>query len=238
MSWFEEQLETRKRLDDEQVADAYERIARSVAGGKRAPHMTLDEAAATDSAVAAVLRYFGKTPSAIPSSLTDATERMDYAVRSCNMMKRKVVLEGRWWTDATGAYLGQLKSGEPIAIIPLGIRSYGYVEPLTNKKVLLTSRTAADVLPEAYCFYRPLPEESLSVRDLVDFMVASLDPGDYIRIAFATLASLYALYKQGQGFAMPEVLAIVLAFFGGELLLLCLKTILKKEDTDDEDPAQ
>lgn len=57
-------------------------------------------------------------------------------------------------------------------------------------------------------------------------------------IAFATLASLYALYKQGQGFAMPEVLAIVLAFFGGELLLLCLKTILKKEDTDDEDPAQ
>ena len=188
MSWFEEQLETRKRLDDEQVAEAYERIARSVVGGKRAPHMTLDEAAATDSAVAAVLRYFGKTPSDIPSSLTDATERMDYAVRSCNMMKRKVVLEGRWWTDATGAYLGQLKSGEPIAIIPLGIRSYGYVEPLTNKKVRLTARTAADVLPEAYCFYRPLPEESLSVRDLVGFMVASLDAGDYIRIAFATLA--------------------------------------------------
>ena len=57
-------------------------------------------------------------------------------------------------------------------------------------------------------------------------------------VAFATLASVYALYKQGQGFTMSEVLAIVLAFFGGELLLLCLKTVLKKEERDDEDPTQ
>ena len=57
-------------------------------------------------------------------------------------------------------------------------------------------------------------------------------------IAFATLSSLYAIYKQGQGFAMSEVLAIVLAFFGGELLLLCLKTILKRESRDDENSAE
>lgn len=56
-------------------------------------------------------------------------------------------------------------------------------------------------------------------------------------VAIATLASLYALYKQGQGFSMGEVLAIVLGFFGGELLLLCLKTIFKKE-TEDEDPTE
>lgn len=53
-------------------------------------------------------------------------------------------------------------------------------------------------------------------------------------IAFATLASAWALYKQGQGFSMGEVLAIVLGFFGGELILICLKTILKKEEEPDE----
>ncbi len=188
MSWFEEQLQTRRRLDDEQVAEAYERIARAVEGSKRAPRLTLDDAAATDSAVAAVLRYFGKKPGDIPDTLTDPLDRVDAAVRSCGMMRRRVKLEGSWWRDATGAYLGQLKTGEPIAIIPLGLRSYGYVEPRTNKKVLLTARTAADVQPDAYCFYRPLPEKSLTMRDLVKFMVASLDPGDYIRIALATLA--------------------------------------------------
>lgn len=48
-------------------------------------------------------------------------------------------------------------------------------------------------------------------------------------VAFASCASLWALWKQGQGASMAEVLAIVLGFFGGELLMLCLKTILKKE---------
>ncbi len=187
MSWFEEQLETRKRLDDDQVAEAFERIASAVEGSKRAPRMKLDDVTATDSAVAVVLRYFGKKPSPVPESLTDPADRMDYAVRSCNMMKRKVMLVDRWWNDATGAYLGQLKTGEPIAIIPFGLRSYGYVEPRTNKKVLLTARTAADVLPEAFCFYRPLPQESLTVRDLIKFMAASLDTGDYIRIALTSL---------------------------------------------------
>ncbi|MBR1897229.1 MAG: hypothetical protein IJ822_10645, partial [Pyramidobacter sp.] len=59
-------------------------------------------------------------------------------------------------------------------------------------------------------------------------------------VALATLASLYSLYKQGQGFSMGEVLAIVLGFFGGELLLLCLKTVLKKETKGEgyEDPTE
>ena len=188
MSWFEEQLKTRRRLDDEQVAEAYERIASAVAGSKRTPRMTLDDVAATDSALAVVLRYFGKTPADVPESLTDPLDRMDYAVRSCGMIKRRVVLDGNWWNDATGAYLGQLTTGEPIAIIPRGMRSYCYVEPSTNKKVLLTSRTAADVMSEAFCFYRPLPERSLSTRDLITFMVESLDVGDYLRILLATIA--------------------------------------------------
>lgn len=53
-------------------------------------------------------------------------------------------------------------------------------------------------------------------------------------IAFATLASLYALWKQGAGMSMEGVLGITLGFFGGELLLLCLKTVLKKERTDED----
>lgn len=187
MSWFEEQLKTRRRLDDEQVAEAHERIARSVLGTRHGSHATLDDVAATDSAVAALLRYFGKVPAEIPVMLTDVSERVDFAVRSCGMMKRRVRLEGQWWRDTMGAYLGQLHTGEPIAIIPLGLRSYCYVEPLTNRRVLLTARTAADVMPEAYCFYRPLPERRLSIRDFVRFMGTMLDLGDYVRIVLASL---------------------------------------------------
>ena len=48
----------------------------------------------------------------------------------------------------------------------------------------------------------------------------------------ATLASAYALIKQGEGMSMEGVLGITLGFFGGELLMLCAKTIFKKETKD------
>lgn len=56
-------------------------------------------------------------------------------------------------------------------------------------------------------------------------------------IICATLASAYAMRAQARGMSMEGVLGIVLGFFGGELLLLCLKTILKKEYGYDEDSS-
>lgn len=62
-------------------------------------------------------------------------------------------------------------------------------------------------------------------------------------ILSATAASAFALLAQAHGATMDAVLAIVIGFFGGELLLLCLKTILKKdltktEEQNDEDPSE
>ena len=52
-------------------------------------------------------------------------------------------------------------------------------------------------------------------------------------IAFASGASVYALRILSRtGNDPAALLGIILGFFGGELLLLCLKTILKKGDTN------
>lgn len=62
-------------------------------------------------------------------------------------------------------------------------------------------------------------------------------------IICATAASAFGLLAQAHGATMDAVLAIVMGFFGGELLLLCLKTVLKKntkneEENNDEDPFE
>jgi len=50
-------------------------------------------------------------------------------------------------------------------------------------------------------------------------------------IAFATFASYYSLRIMSRTGADPSgLLGVILGFFGGELLLLLLKTVLKKED--------
>ena len=52
-------------------------------------------------------------------------------------------------------------------------------------------------------------------------------------IAFASGASIYALrILSGTGHDPAALLGIIMGFFGGELLLLCLKTILKKGDSN------
>lgn len=52
-------------------------------------------------------------------------------------------------------------------------------------------------------------------------------------IAFASGASLWSLrILSHTGHDPAALLGIILGFFGGELLLLCLKTILKKGDSN------
>ena len=52
-------------------------------------------------------------------------------------------------------------------------------------------------------------------------------------ISFASITSLWALrILSNTGHDPATLLGIILGFFGGELLLLCLKTILKKGDSN------
>lgn len=55
-------------------------------------------------------------------------------------------------------------------------------------------------------------------------------------VAFASGASYYALRILSRtGNDPAALLGVILAFFGGELMLLCLKTILKNERKDGTD---
>lgn len=57
-------------------------------------------------------------------------------------------------------------------------------------------------------------------------------------VLFASMASVFSLYMQAHDHESASLLAVILGFFGGELLLICLKTIFKKDgvsgaDSDD-----
>ena len=187
MGWFSEQTDERYRLDQEELEGSYARLAASVVGSARAPRFTLDDAAAADDAVSAVLAFYGQKPAEVPGRITDPMERIESAIRPTGVMKRPVRLEGAWWRDATGAYLGRLKDGGPVAIIPMHPRGYGYVDPTTKEKVAIDKRTAGCLATEALCFYRPLPARELSVRDILDFMRKSLEVSDYALLLVAML---------------------------------------------------
>lgn len=187
-SWFEQQIAERRKLDDEQLEAAFAQLAASVVGSSGAPRFTIDDVKLTDDAIASVLRYYGARPTHVPDSITDPTERIEYAMRSCGIMKRPVVLEGAWWRDATGAYLGHLKDGETVALLPDSVAGYAYLDPVSHHKVHVNAKTAEALAPEALCFYRPLPARELSLADLMVFIGKSLDGVDYVLLVVASIA--------------------------------------------------
>ncbi len=187
MGWFSEQINTRRRLDRQRLENSYARLAASVVGSGRAPRFTLDNVVAADDAISAVLAFYGEKPAEVPCEVTDPAERIECALRPTGVMKRPVSLQGTWWRNAVGAYMGKLKSGSPVALIPLGLRGYGYVDPETKEKVKINKKTARNLETEALCFYRPLPARELSIRDVLDFIRKSLDATDYALLLVATL---------------------------------------------------
>ena len=189
MGIFVEQIDERRRFDAQELEDSYARLAASVMDARRTSRFSLDNAAAADDAIGAVLAFYGQTPAEVPDDVTDPMERIECALRPTGVMKRPVRLEGEWWRNAAGAYMGRLKGGNPVAIVPLRARGYGYgyVDPATKKKVKVDKHSAADLEPEALCFYRPLPARELSARDVLDFMRQSLEAADYALMIAATL---------------------------------------------------
>lgn len=189
MSWFEEQIKTRRTYDENELADAYARVAASVVGKSGIPRFTLDDAAAADSAVDAVMAYYGMKAADVPDSVTDAMDRIDYAIRPSGIMRRQVRLEGKWWKDATGAYLATLEGGVPVAVLPDRFRGYIYVDPRMHRKIRINKTTCSNLSAEALCFYRPLPQHSLTLADLGSFMFHALEGKDYILMILATFVA-------------------------------------------------
>ena len=186
MTWFSEQIEARRRLDREELEDSYERLAASVMGPGQSTRFSLDDAFAADMAIDAILSFYGCKPFEVPNDVTDPMERIECALRPTGIMKRPVRLEDGWWRNATGAYLGRLKDGNLVAILPLGTHGYGYFDPAKKERVPLNKRTAGLFEAEALCFYRPLPARELSTRDVLAYMLRSLAISDYALMIIAT----------------------------------------------------
>ncbi|MBQ9042513.1 MAG: ATP-binding cassette domain-containing protein [Eggerthellaceae bacterium] len=189
MKWIESQIEMRAKLDAQAAERAYAKLAASVTDGREAPRADGDDLELVDGAARACLRYCGVEPGEVPDGVADADERLDYLCRPTGTMRRKVRLDGDWFKQAFGALLGTLDTGEAVALIPRGVRGYGFTDPATGRSVRVNAATAKHIRPEAVFFYRPLPACPLAVRDLAAFMMRVFDRWDYAAVFAAALAA-------------------------------------------------
>ncbi len=187
MGWFDEQIKQRMQADNDAFSDAFACMA-GVVMGKGVEGALLNDRQKAKNAVDEILRFYRVKAVELPDELTDSNEQLEYLLRPSGVMRRTVTLEGAWYKDAVGAFLGTLKTGGVVALLPHGLSGYTFFDYESGKQVKLTRQTATLLEREAIYFYRPLPPKKLSIRDLLRYIAEALSPADYAMVGIATLA--------------------------------------------------
>ncbi|MCQ2435365.1 MAG: ATP-binding cassette domain-containing protein [Clostridia bacterium] len=181
MSWFEEQLRSRERSDNADVADAIDTIANAVMGTRLREALSQNEIAG--SAIEEILKFYHcKTNSdELPTQIKTLDEQIEYRMRPFGIKSRTVILDKGWYRCASGAMLGTLKEdGSAVALIPGKISGYTLKNIKTGEQIRMNGKTEQLVDSEAICFYEPLPQKSLDIGDLLKFMIKQLSISDIV----------------------------------------------------------
>ena len=186
MGWFDQQIEYRKKAERELLADSYDNIARAITG--RRISNVIGEGADVSDAIASLLKYFGIRQKEVPAKIKDLEGKLDYLLSASGIMYREVVLEKGWHKDATGPMIARLDDGAVVTLVPGTIGGYEYIDPHSGDRVRVTTAREQKIGKEAFCFYKPLPQRKLTLRDIFQYMVSSLNGWDYVSFGLAALA--------------------------------------------------
>lgn len=180
MGWFEEQIKQREISDDKMLHETFASIASSVTGD-RFYRDELDASIQAASAAEEILRWFHITSRPLPPQVTDFYDQIDYLTRPHGIMYRNVILPSGWWKDAVGPMIGFLKDDHiPVALLPGKVTGYSFLDPHSGKETILSSTTETLLDEKGICFYWPFPLKSLTIKDLVKYVVSLRTPADHV----------------------------------------------------------
>ncbi len=118
-----------------------------------------------------------------------AKDTLPAICRASHVRSRRVALRAGWWTHDAGPLLAyRAEGGAPVALLSSTPGAYVAVDPAAGTREPVTPEIAATLEPFAVTFYRPLPGDARTLRDLFVY-VAPLLRADAGRIAVAALAS-------------------------------------------------
>ena len=149
-----------------------------------------DSRIVTKNAIDDILKYYHMKTASMPDSITEPEEQLEYALRPSGIFYRKVMLSGKWYKNAFGPMIvSGREDGMPIAVFPRAFGGYYYYK--SGRKVNINASEANSFSDDAICFYRPLPQKKIGIRDLLVYMKNCLNSGDYaIVIGIAVIVML------------------------------------------------
>ncbi|WP_329225981.1 NHLP bacteriocin export ABC transporter permease/ATPase subunit [Streptomyces sp. NBC_00111] len=218
-------------------------IGRSGRGASRAT-------GASDDAVYAACRLVARDSGIVlaePSSGGAVSDRIDPVERvavASRVRTRAVRLAGRWWREDSGPLVGhRAASGAPVALLWRRGR-YEAVNPLTGRRSRIDRASAEEFEERAVMFYRPLPEQPLSRRQLLRFGLfgtrgdlrklvlaglVTVGLGSLVPLATGRVLGVYVPTAQTSLIVQVSLAVIIAGVVSAAFMLLQNLTILRME---------
>ena len=187
MGWFDEQIKTRMKNDDEAFAESFANMSSVIMGKHILSEFQKDDEKISKNSIDEILNHYGIKSKEVPNNIIGINEKLEYLLRTSGIMKRRVKLKGSWYRDGIGALLGKTKDGVAIALIPKGLNSYYFYDYKSGKSIKVNKQTAMNIEEDAICFYKPLPLKSLNISDLSRYIMHTLQASDLLMLGVTTL---------------------------------------------------
>ncbi len=181
MSWFSEQIEERKREDEQVLRGAYESLDTAVTGRTHGTGAR-DTGTQLASLYSDILRYFHKKDSAVNHDFREAFDAvMETDLVSQGILLHEAEAETGWYKANTSLQAARWKdTGEWVLIYPGKLSGYVFRHPETGKNTRLNAGTEKLFEDGGYVFYLGFPTKSLHIPDLIAYMAQVIRIQDLI----------------------------------------------------------
>lgn len=139
-----------------------------------------------------ICHFFSVSCPKIPKDMTETEILMQFIMSETGIMRRKIVLEGQWWKDGATPLFCNTKEGSLIALLPATNGGYEFFQNETIIKV--TGKNEGVFSRNCYCFYQPLENRSLTIKDFMLFLCKSFAISDAIwLLCISLMAGLFGM---------------------------------------------
>jgi NHLM bacteriocin system ABC transporter ATP-binding protein len=142
-------------------------------------------------------------PPAQSENVDRVKDPIEVIARASQCRTRRVLLGSDWWQQEHGVLLAYTKDNQPVALLPDERNYYVLFDPETLTRKRVDAEVSANINPEAYTFYRPLPQFVSNAVELFAFGIKGHEQGIVAIILLGIFASLL-------GMVTPQATAILI----------------------------
>ncbi len=184
----------RKKIKEKEIfklsCEDIERTALGVKNKKGKTSITIDQKEnQMINAINQVTNFYNLHKIDIPKSAVNDDGLLDTVLGRTGLTRRRVELTRKWWIRGEGPVVAYTQDNNIVCLLPLKFGGYSYIDPKTGETIKLNRRNAINISGEGYCFYKPFPTSSMSIKDLVMHIFKTFTKFD---IAFLMLLALAA----------------------------------------------